>query len=142
MSTKDGNSLYRVLFLLFCLSRPSLSTATTVYNVGGLFSTAALEAAFNQTVEAVSTPASSLGLQVVRLNASSALLNADPLVAINDICNKLINNSVYLVITDHALNSTRPPFIVSYACAFYNIPVIGVSARDIQFSDKVSVATN
>ncbi len=119
------------------ISTLQISIHAKTYTIGGAFSTPEQENAFRDSVKAVNSNSSKYGLSNGRLNASMFLLNADPLIALKDICDKLINNSVYIVLTDRAVNSTRDPYIVSHACAFYHIPVIGISARDSEFSEKV-----
>ena len=129
------------LFLLaFTLSIIPQSNAFTYYNIGGIFQTQTSQDAFTSAVDYVNTYPSSYGLGPVRINASIAVLNSDPIVCMKEICNKLINNSVYVVVADRLTNNTRPPYIVSYACAFYSIPVVGVASREDKFSDKVSGA--
>ena len=108
------------------------------YNVGGIFSSVALQSVFKDAVDVANIYPETHGLGNVRLNYSMALTQSDPIQTMREICNKLINSTVHVVITDRLLNTTRPPYIVSYACAFYNIPVIGVASRESQFSDKVS----
>ncbi len=129
--------LHLVSTIAVFISTLQLSIHAKTYNIGGAFSTPEQENAFRDSVQAVNSNSSKYGLSNGRLNASMFLLNADPLVALKDICDKLINNSVYIVLTDRAVNSTRDPYIVSHACAFYHIPVIGISARDSEFSEKV-----
>ena len=116
----------------------SQSNAFTYYNIGGIFNTQTSQDTFKDAVDYVNAYPSSYGLGPVRINASVAVLNSDPIVCMKEICNKLINNSAYVVVTDRLANNTRPPYIVSYACAFYNIPVVGVASREDKFSDKVS----
>ena len=92
---------------------------------------------FKSAVDSANVYPGVYGLGNARLNHSTSLLFQDPITTMKEFCNHLVNNSVHLVITDTQINNTRPPYIVSYACAFYNIPVIGVASRESQFSDKV-----
>ncbi len=130
-------SYLKLVFGIYYLAAATKAANIQYYGIGGMLSSADHQTEFLKKIDEVNSNPASFGLSNGRLNASTSLLNADPLTAMKDICNNLINNSVYIVITDRAMNTTRDPFIVSYACAFYNIPVIGISARDSQFSDKV-----
>ena len=55
-----------------------------------------------------------------------------------DICDKLLAQHVYTVVASHPNGTDRSPISVSYTCGYYNIPVLGISARDSAFSDVVS----
>lgn len=129
-----------MFLLVFAMTTISMSNSFTYYNIGGIFQTQTSQDAFKSAVDYVNAYPSSYGLGPVRINSSVALINSDPIVCMKEVCNKLINNSVYVVVTDRFVNNTRPPYIVSYACAFYSIPVVGVASREDKFSDKVSGA--
>lgn len=113
------------------------SSSQQIYNIGGIFSNADAQRTFENAVTIANAYPESHGLGSVRLNYSTGMLHKDPVRCMKEICSQLINNTVYLVITDRLVNNTRPPYIVSYACNFYNIPVIGVASRETQFTDKV-----
>ncbi|XP_065058680.1 glutamate receptor ionotropic, NMDA 1-like [Rhopilema esculentum] len=121
--------------IVFSILLASVSSVSPV-NIGGIFSSAHVQDAFKEVVRNANADPVAYDLGSTWLNSSTALLNSDPIVSIREICSKLINNSVYAVLTDRLMNNTRAPYIVSYACAFYNIPVIGVASRESQFSDK------
>lgn len=75
--------------------------------------------------------------KTLRLNASSFVLDPNPIRAALNVCEKLIANGVVAVIVSHpSQEDMTPPISVSYACSFYHIPVIGISARETIFSDK------
>ena len=130
-----SNTMHQIAFILTILA--SLSNCQLRYNIGGIFSSVDSELMFKNAVEVANIYPESHGLGSVRFNYSTTLLKQDPIATMKLICDNLINNTVYVVVTDRLINNTRPPFIVSYACAFYNIPVIGVASRESQFSDKV-----
>ena len=73
----------------------------------------------------------------VTLNASCIRMNSNPIVAAEMVCDSLIPSHVYVTITSRALHSDLSPMSVSFTCGFYSIPVIGISARDSSYSDKV-----
>jgi len=121
-----------ILIILTQFSTPE----GALFNIGGIFANVSNEELFRNAIDAANMAPEAYGLGAVRLNYSTSFLHKDPIETMKNICSKLVNNSVYLVITDRLMNNTRPPYIVSYACAFYNIPVIGVASRESQFSDK------
>ena len=46
-------------------------------------------------------------------------------------------NQVTVVIASHPPSTDMSPMAVSFTCGFYRIPVIGISARNSAFSEKV-----
>lgn len=82
---------------------------------------------------------SSAPLNAVRLNSTSCVLNSNPIRSALDVCEKVISNHVYVILVSHEKGQKTPPIAVSYACGFYKIPVIGITARESIFSDKVSL---
>ena len=126
----------KLAFILIILTHFSTCEGT-IFNIGGIFANVSNGELFRNAIDSANLAPEAHGLGAVRLNYSTCILHKDPIETMKDICSKLVNNSVYLVITDRLINNTRPPYIVSYACAFYNIPVIGVASRESQFSDKV-----
>lgn len=68
-------------------------------------------------------------------NATSILMDGNPIRSALDVCDKLLTESVYTVVASHPNSSMHAPISVSYTCGYYHIPVIGVSARDSAFSD-------
>lgn len=76
---------------------------------------------------------------VVQFNATSILMDGNPIRSALDVCDKLLTERVYTVVASHPNSSMHAPISVSYTCGYYQIPVIGVSARDSAFSDVVSL---
>lgn len=52
-------------------------------------------------------------------------------------CTEIMNGSV-VVILIHPEEEKSLASATSYALGFYDVPVISVSSRDVEFSDKVS----
>ena len=77
-------------------------------------------------------------VNIVRFNGTSILMDGNPIRSALDVCDRLMTQQVHVVIVAHPNSSYQPPISVSYTCGYYNIPVIGVSARDSAFSDNVS----
>ena len=117
----------------------SMATASTVYHIGVLVNNASLDNTIINVKNKINANAGIVGLGTSRLNVTWLELVNDPVQATKDICDHLISNSVYVVITTNAINSTKSPDIVSYACAFYKIPTIVVQSRNTELSDKVKV---
>ncbi|KAK7108658.1 glutamate receptor ionotropic, NMDA 1-like isoform X2 [Littorina saxatilis] len=71
----------------------------------------------------------------VQFNATSILMDGNPIRSALDVCDRLLTERVYTVVASHPNSSNHAPISVSYTCGYYQIPVIGVSARDSAFSD-------
>ena len=129
---------YRIgSWVLMCYLIVEKTDATQTYTIGAMLSSPHLQESFSRALAEVNADPVKYEMGTAQVNGTSAILNQDPVQATMDICNKLIPNDIYAIITTHAVNSTYPPFIVSYSAAFYNIPVIGITARETEFSDKV-----
>lgn len=75
----------------------------------------------------------------VYFNSTSIAMDVNPIRSALDVCDRLLPQTVYTVIASHPNASDQSPISVSYTCGFYNIPVIGIAARDSAFSDTVRV---
>ena len=116
-----------------------VSTTNTIYNIGVLVNDASLNVTIENVKNTINNNADTNGLgSSSRINVTWLELVSDPVQATKDICDHLISKSVYVVITTNAVNSSKSPDIVSYACAFYKIPTIVVQSRNTELSDKVS----
>lgn len=125
-----------ILFYLSTVIRKSLVNSKT-YNIGVLYNNEALVETIEQTRDYINQNSSLLGLRSSKINVTWYNLSSNPVQATKDICDYLIANQVYVVITTNAINSTKSPDIVSYACAFYKIPTIAIEARETELSDTV-----
>ena len=94
------------------------------------------EKIFEDAVSKINENSSGL-LGATKLNGSSYVLSANPIRSARDVCDNLVAKGVVTVIVSHPKDELSPPISVSYACSFYQIPVIGISARETIFSDKV-----
>ena len=112
------------------------------YNIGFLLNDDTLSHVIEDTRDEINRNASVLSLRHHKINTTWYNLSSIPVQATKDICEYLIANQVYIVITTNAMNSTQSPDIVSYACAFYKIPTIAVEARDTELSDTVSMCSH
>ena len=106
------------------------------YGVGAMLSAPEFEKIFDDAVTRINADSNSL-LKKTKLNGSSYVLNSNPIRSALDVCEQLVANNVISVIVSHPEDKRVPPISVSYACNFYQIPVIGISARESIFSDKV-----
>lgn len=123
-----------VLILLI----PYMSSEKDVYHIGYLINNAALEVDIKHAIESINHDPMSYGIDSdVTFNYSTSLLSSDIVQSTTDICEKLIPDELYVVISTNPTNSTKSPTIVSYACAFYKIPVITLEARESEYTDKV-----
>ena len=125
-----------LLLFVAVLSRCSVN-AENSFGIGAMLSSPEYEEVFQDAVDKINANSSGL-LRTARLNASSYVLSPNPIRSALDVCEKLVAKGVATVIVSHPKDELSPPISVSYACSFYQIPVIGISARETIFSDKVS----
>ncbi|XP_057314813.1 glutamate receptor ionotropic, NMDA 1-like [Hydractinia symbiolongicarpus] len=125
----------KLLRIFFLAILAYVVTAETVYQIGFLVNDNNLQNIIKERVQYYNMHHAIL-LGSSKINASWYNLSSNPVQATTDICEHLIRNKVYAVVTTNAYNSSSSPDIVSYACAFYNIPTIAVQARQSELSDK------
>ena len=125
------NFILTVVFLSWCDANPP-----EFLGIGAMLSSSESERIFTHAVGKINENSSGL-LRATKLNASSYVLSANPIRSARDVCDNLVAKGVVTVIVSHPKDELSPPISVSYACSFYRIPVIGISARETIFSDKV-----
>ncbi|XP_031557000.1 glutamate receptor ionotropic, NMDA 1-like [Actinia tenebrosa] len=124
-----------VLVVIVVSLERSSSGSPRYFNIGAMLSSPNAEQIFDDAVRNINYN-SSLSLNVVRLNSTSYVLNSNPIRSALDVCERVISNHVYVILVSHEKGQKTPPIAVSYACGFYKIPVIGITARESIFSDK------
>ena len=112
-------------------------TPARILTIGAVLSDHQYGRKFQDTIENINRETGALPPGIL-LNSSYILMDDNPIRAAQAICASLIPNQVYVVIASHPLKSDLSPLAVSFTCGFYSIPVIGISARNSAFSDKVS----
>lgn len=120
-----------VAFLSWCDGNPP-----EFFGVGAMLSSSEYEKIFEDAVAKINENSSGL-LRATKLNGSSYVLSRNPIRSARDVCENLVAKGVVTVIVSHPKGELSPPISVSYGCSFYHIPVIGISARETIFSDKV-----
>ena len=125
----------RCVFLFAVFQSQYTCSAMDSFGLGAMLSSPEYENVFQDAVEKINTDSSIL--RTARLNGTSHVLSPNPIRSALDVCEKLIAKGVSVVIVSHPKEELTPPISVSYACSFYQIPVIGISARETIFSDKV-----
>ena len=126
--------------LLLLVAQMSCTFSTKrVINIGAVLSDSHHGKKFQIAVERINKKAATLLPDNIKLNATFILMNDNPVRAALSICEELMPRQVYVVLASHAPVSDLSAMAVSFTCGFYNIPVIGVSARDSAFSDKVCI---
>lgn len=127
-----------VWYLILTVVLLSFCDANTpeFFGIGAMLSSSKYEKIFQDAVGKVNENSSGL-LMATKLNASSYVLSSNPIRSARDVCENLVAKGVVAVIVSHPKDELSPPISVSYACSFYHIPVIGISARETIFSDKV-----
>ena len=128
---------WRHLFVLFAMSLSgTLQTPLDSVGIGAMLSSKNMDSVLQQIAGEINTNSSSFG-KPLQFNFSSYVLSENPIRSALDVCEKLVTQRVYAVIVSHPHNMESPPIAISYTCGFYQIPVIGISARESIFSDKV-----
>lgn len=119
------------------------SPAIIHLNIGAVLSSAKHIDFFRTVVEDLNGERNRLP-KGVKLNATAIVMDDNPIRAAQLICEKIIPHRIYVVVASHSTytGGTTSPLAVSYTCGYYKIPVIGISARDSIFSDKVSFKCN
>ncbi|XP_076444672.1 glutamate receptor ionotropic, NMDA 1-like isoform X2 [Babylonia areolata] len=124
--------------LVLCVSVGHLATAQPkTIMIGGSLSSDLHQMHFKQSVQKLNAR---LALDpalrnVVQFNATAIMMDGNPIRSALDVCDRLLTERVYTVVASHPNSSMHAPISVSYTCGYYQIPVIGVSARDSAFSD-------
>lgn len=111
------------------------------FTIGAVVSTTQRVTTFLAAVERENMAGSERRLPLgVRLNATHVLMDSNPIRAAMNVCDALIPSQPYVVIASRSeMESDLAPMAVSFTCGFYKIPVIGLSARESTFSDKVCI---
>ncbi len=115
----------------------TITAATTrTYTIGGVLSSDQYGNQFKSAIAELNQdmPPS------IRFNSTVILMDDNPIRAAKAICDELIPKRVYVVVASHPPHSDLSPMAISFTCGFYQIPVIGITARNSAFSDKVSSA--
>lgn len=132
---------YKLRFIAFWIvfmEHFGVGNSAGTFSIGAMLSSPEIESVFQNAVREINENSSSV-LKAAKLNATSHVISPNPIRSALDVCDKVVSEGVYVVIVSHPNGSHEsPPLSVSYACGFYNIPVIGLSARDSIFSDKVN----
>ncbi|GFO43543.1 glutamate [NMDA] receptor subunit 1 [Plakobranchus ocellatus] len=114
--------------MMLCQTHVS-SAADQVITIGASLSSERMENEFRLAVDELNQGSS------IHFNSTSIIMEANPIRSALEICDKLLAHKVYTVIVSHPNSTNRSPISVSYTCGYYNIPVVGVYARDSAFSD-------
>ncbi|KAL5009627.1 hypothetical protein ScPMuIL_011932, partial [Solemya velum] len=120
-----------IMGLEFCFTG---SSKPLVVNIGAVLSSEDSIQVFKDSIAKLNTHTTKSG---VHYSASAIIMDTNPIQSARSICDTLIPQGVHTVIASHPPGLPfSPPISVSYTCGFYSIPVIGISARDSQFTDK------
>nr|XP_047142414.1 glutamate receptor ionotropic, NMDA 1 [Hydra vulgaris] len=116
-----------IFLLFFFFFIPSTSK---VVNIGFLFDDFKLEIIAKTEIESIN-----LNLQNnIFLNYTWHKVLPDSKQMFREICSNIISNNIFVIVT--ADSKTSAPQIVSCFGSLYNIPIIGLQTRNIEFSDK------
>ena len=124
--------------VVLCLAQLVAHASGKVFNVGVLINDPQLkQVAEDVAVEVNTSPESYSMKSGDEINVTSIELTANAIQATTDICDNLILLGMYAVVATNTVNGTEAPYIASYACAFYKIPIVFVESRETVLSDKV-----
>lgn len=135
MDDRPRFNFWRFLFLYAAFLPLIEGNTAKFFGIGAMLSSPGHEKIFEEAVGKINDNSSGL-LRTVKLNGSSYVLSSNPIRSALDVCENLVANGVVTVIVSHPKDDFSPPISISYACGFYQIPVIGISARQTIFSDK------
>ena len=123
-----------VLFVSLCAS---LAAAQTTLRIGGVLSSRYHGNVLNESVRKLNRNTNaSFNLS---FDSFSVIMDSNPIRSALNLCDQVIPKRVHVVIVSKPPDGDSSPISVSYTCGFYQIPVIGISARDSAFSDTVSL---
>ncbi|XP_014670217.1 PREDICTED: glutamate [NMDA] receptor subunit 1-like [Priapulus caudatus] len=120
--------------LVAVVAPPPVDANPTVFTVAGVLSDPDKQKLFQDVVHRIGD--SGILPPGVVFNSTTILMNPNPIRTALSVCDNLIKSKVYAVVVSHSQGNELSPASVSYTCGFYDIPVIGISARDTVFSDK------
>ncbi|RUS90771.1 hypothetical protein EGW08_001482 [Elysia chlorotica] len=121
-----------VVFLIFLCTAKAIPSTDQVITIGASLSSDRMEQEFRNHVSWLNQKYKG---SHIHFNSTSILMDGNPIRSALDICDKLLSQHVYTVVASHPNGTDRSPISVSYTCGYYNIPVLGISARDSAFSD-------
>ncbi|VDP12038.1 unnamed protein product [Soboliphyme baturini] len=109
--------------------------------------TAKAERAFASVLESLSSQLNNAQLTVIldiSQISSKSSYDADKLVnplriTSQELCACIINGSVTIVYVHPPFFNKHLSSTISYSLGFYRVPIISISSRDIEFSDKVNL---
>lgn len=129
---------YLVIITALCAIKAraqDLTSPSEIITIGGVLSSTSAQTVFENSI-------SQLNLQPriinIYFNSTSIIMDPNPIQSAIKLCDNVVSQGVQVMVVSHPPGgSSQPPISVSYTCGFYQIPVIGISARDSAFSDKV-----
>lgn len=133
------NILWRIILLhnfLVSLSQ-SIGSPPEIITIGGVLSSKIAQNEFEKSVNNLNLLNGRINLH---FNSTSIIMDPNPIQSAIKLCDNVVSQGVQVMVVSHPPGGdSQPPISVSYTCGFYQIPVIGISARDSAFSDKVII---
>ncbi|XP_041353932.1 glutamate receptor ionotropic, NMDA 1-like isoform X2 [Gigantopelta aegis] len=130
--------MHCVILVITALTVPCVVAVPKVITIGAALSSERNEDIFHAAVAGLNNPPLDPN---VYFNSTAIPMDSNPIRSALDVCDKLLPQRVFTVIASHPNSSDQSPISVSYTCGFYQIPVIGIAARDSAFSDQVVHST-
>lgn len=128
-------SFVKVLTVLFLIVQThSVGNPPEIITIGGVLSSREAQNVFENSVNKLNSLNGPLNLH---FNSTSIIMDPNPIQSARKLCDNVVSQGIQVMIVSHPPGgASQPPISVSYTCGFYQIPVIGLSARDSAFSDK------
>lgn len=132
----DSVCLIKLLVLTILSSQTrSIGNPPEIITIGGVLSSREAQNVFDMSVNKLNFLNGPLNLH---FNSTSIIMDPNPIQSALKLCDNVVSQGVQVMIVSHPPGGgSQPPISVSYTCGFYLIPVVGLSARDSAFSDKV-----
>ena len=129
-------SFYTLLsFAVWVSQTNSIGNPPEIITIGGVLSSREAQNVFENAVNELNLHN---GVINVHFNSTSIIMDPNPIQSALKLCDNVVSQGVQVMVVSHPPGGgSQPPISVSYTCGFYQIPVIGLSARDSAFSDKV-----
>ncbi|CAG2217171.1 GRIN1 [Mytilus edulis] len=112
----------------------SIGSPPEIITIGGVLSSKIAQNEFEKSVNNLNLLNGRINLH---FNSTSIIMDPNPIQSAIKLCDNVVSQGVQVMVVSHPPGGdSQPPISVSYTCGFYQIPVIGISARDSAFSDK------
>lgn len=134
MAHKTILPLIIIIHKLLVSESQNIGSPPEIITIGGVLSSKIAQMEFEKSVNNLNLLNGRINLH---FNSTSIIMDPNPIQSAIKLCDNVVSQGVQVMVVSHPPGGdSQPPISVSYTCGFYQIPVIGISARDSAFSDK------